>query len=1119
MNAGAPNQPQPAVARATKDEGLIFCILKCLGLAEVERLCSVQRLFCKVLDGKVVPLLALYERNWSVVGRYLNSPAQCDGSLDSSRFEYDCDAICVDALDNQDFDGLRLLAGRGYDFRRRLQHHPPLVALARQALRSGCLARLSALRALDFDYSELLAEATAAGQLSEQLLLDRQVTVDLLGARLTYRCSSLELVGAVGGGYVEQQLARLCSSREDLFKAPFVVAAFMRAGASPAHLLRPGACGYLLLLALASESFNFVYLLVKEAVHLDAVFALYRPQLLELTLRALEHRRFLVLDLLHFCGFRLQSDVEEAQSGRFDRHLLDCLLSEDFAPVERLRRLGFSLRRLAERNATEFQAFVQSRLEAAARCGVAPVEQAASAPAAVAPPPAPRAAAAHAEPQASQAVVGADAANADKRQAATFCLLHLQRQAVPPAAPGPRLPGEVATMEARARRRAAAVLDSLETPETKEKQAAADLPAGAAAAMEEKEQPLWQRSASAALAPLRRLARLDKGSLQLHFRSRVFLEFADGLLAERAFLALRRIVEVHSSALEVYFAENRDRLEALALDAFRLRDMSLISNLASLAFPMQTFFARHQAEVDAVLLGNWLASKCWTELGALRGEARYWSFPAFFARNQERSDDLVAGIVENGYWFDLHNLAQLPFDFPAFFERRFAQVSAAVLGFITAAKPHFVLLRELSALNFPWPRFMEAHYHRIAQSKDREFLDFVISLDGYEVGSKVYGVVEQTCKLYNSMASHYVHMVPGDVRRRPPRPPPMPPGDCGGGSRADLLCAGATGGSASSSCPPSAALLAESQRQRSALPGSLSGCSTVAAASSSCSVADAATSSDSASGGPDGQPKRPRRGTYAEAILSRMAQGHGAGGESRSASASASAAGGSQADAAETARALRSRARDLAARARERRLDTKKVLALLVCRGAYCWNPLKVDKEECQEPSTWADVESALGFLESMDEEASQAGSIYSHHLLPHHLHGLAGGAPTAAGAAAAAAAAAAVVGAAGVGAAFLGAGAAVGAAAAAAAAAGGGAAPGGIGWFGGGRFSSMSPPVHLPAPAGGMGAGSRGQLLFHLFCLAQRGEELRFAPRVELFWPGILEEALPRVSDADMIF
>lgn len=258
-----------------------------------------------------------------------------------------------------------------------------------------------------------------------------------------------------------------------------------------------------------------------------------------------------------------------------------------------------------------------------------------------------------------------------------------------------------------------------------------------------------------------------------------------------------------------------------------------------------------------------------------------------------------------------------------------------------------------------------------------------------------------------------------------------------------------------------------------------------------------------------GQPKRPRRALPTPVAAASVASACAGGcadalGAAQPQSANTECCGSGvtasssepHAEASETARALRSRAQDLARRARERKLETKKVLTLLVCRGAYCWNPLKVDKDDGQEASTWADVESALSFLESRDEEAAQSSSIYNH-LLPHHLHALAGGPPTAATAAAAAAAAAAT---------------AAGGVATAAVA-------GGI--VAGGFSFSIPPPVHLPATAAaisGGGVSGRGQLLFHLFCLAQRGEELRFVPRIELFWSNILEAVLPRSSDAEML-
>ncbi|CAK0803907.1 unnamed protein product, partial [Prorocentrum cordatum] len=68
----------------------------------------------------------------------------------------------------------------------------------------------------------------------------------------------------------------------------------------------------------------------------------------------------------------------------------------------------------------------------------------------------------------------------------------------------------------------------------------------------------------------------------------------------------------------------------------------------------------------------------------------------------------------------------------------------------------------------PRKRFMERYRDRIATSQDDDFLQFVISLDGFEPGSKaaaawarrarpwrpqVYDVVDQTCRLYHAMAA------------------------------------------------------------------------------------------------------------------------------------------------------------------------------------------------------------------------------------------------------------------------------------------------------------------------------------------------------------------------------
>jgi len=63
---------------------------------------------------------------------------------------------------------------------------------------------------------------------------------------------------------------------------------------------------------------------------------------------------------------------------------------------------------------------------------------------------------------------------------------------------------------------------------------------------------------------------------------------------------------------------------------------------------------------------------------------------------------------------------------------------------------------------------------------------------------------------------------------------------------------------------------------------------------------------------------------------------------------------------------------------------------------------------------------------------------------------------------------------------------------------------PGGLGHFPG---FSLPPPVQLPLGASGTAAQ---QVLFPVVCLLQRGEERNFAPRVELFWSGILDTVLP---------
>ncbi|CAE8693706.1 unnamed protein product, partial [Polarella glacialis] len=166
--------------------------------------------------------------------------------------------------------------------------------------------------------------------------------------------------------YAERQIERLCSRRESLYKVPFVITAFMKAGVSLSCLMRAETCGYLLLLALASQSFNFVYILVKEAVNLKPIFELFESQFLKLTKKALNTRPNAlareVLDLLHFCGFQLSSN--EAAQGQFDAELLKFVLTEELAPIERMCRLGYCLLGLAVREQVRLQICFQTGLEA-----------------------------------------------------------------------------------------------------------------------------------------------------------------------------------------------------------------------------------------------------------------------------------------------------------------------------------------------------------------------------------------------------------------------------------------------------------------------------------------------------------------------------------------------------------------------------------------------------------------------------------------------------------------------------------------------------------------------------------------------------------------------------------
>merc|ERR1719454_1729548 len=95
-----------------KDEGLIFSFLKCLPLEEAKKVWSVNRLFYKVLDGKVIPLLALYEHDWSTVSYYMDLSLDAWPEGHAPCFEYNLDNIATEAIQHQEFQGLQLLACR-----------------------------------------------------------------------------------------------------------------------------------------------------------------------------------------------------------------------------------------------------------------------------------------------------------------------------------------------------------------------------------------------------------------------------------------------------------------------------------------------------------------------------------------------------------------------------------------------------------------------------------------------------------------------------------------------------------------------------------------------------------------------------------------------------------------------------------------------------------------------------------------------------------------------------------------------------------------------------------------------------------------------------------------------
>eukprot|EP00913_Durusdinium_trenchii_P022648 g21271.t1 len=518
MRAGPLETPGPKVL---KDEGLVYTILMCLSLREARHLWRLRRTFFKVLKDKAVPLLALAERDWSVVRVF----------MDSGAFRYNLDSVFTEAVLDSDFEGLRMLAERTDGartipvwtpflfidtifpssyfswnrslitiFRLEPSNLPSQVLDARfvlycgcvaiimqQALRKGYVDKLSLLRSLRYDLDQEVQLCLAKGGVAEQLLSEGSITVDFLGSRNSFRFSMLD-----------RAIHSLCKHRIYLYKVPFVLSSFLKAGAATNAFLQVDSCGYLLLLALAAESFNFVYLLVQEAVNLQEVLARYSSELLQMVSKAMGARP----------GDLCESDVSDEQT----------------------------------------------------------------------------------EGTSSTNMAGA----------------------------------------------------------------------------------------------IRSLAEIDRPVLELHFQSQVFLDYAGELMSNKEFVQMRHLVEVHPFAFKAYFEENYKAMEDFeTLDDGSSRQIALIVDLTSLHLPIAPFLESHQEELDTVLQQSWFASKAWTELVMLRLEVRAFDFASFFRRTSDHIDFAVIDIIKDGYWFDLHKLAQLDFDFDQFFDRRFAEVSSAVMQFMT----------------------------------------------------------------------------------------------------------------------------------------------------------------------------------------------------------------------------------------------------------------------------------------------------------------------------------------------------------------------------------------------------------------------------------------------------
>ncbi|CAE7824492.1 unnamed protein product [Symbiodinium sp. CCMP2592] len=953
-------------ARVLKDEGLVYTLLMCLSLAEVRKLWKLRKMFVRVLNDKVIPLLALLEREWSIVRDFLDS--------NRSGFQYNLDRVFTEAVLHTDFEGLRLLAQRNYGFGSS-RGDSRLKAFVHEALRSAHIERLSLLRVLNYDISEDIEECRARGDLG-QLLSEGSITVDFLGSRASFRFPLMDLATS---SYAEVQMTDLCKQRETLYKVPFILCAFIKAGASMSSFLRVESCGYLLLLALAAESFNFVYLLVQEAITLEAVLRQYEPYLLQMLRQAMPQRPG-VLDLLCFCGFKLKLEEQE----QFDSSVLDRVLKQDFLSVERISKLNFDLLAFAERQQAELSTLLQRGLEDLIGDSAEDLQTEGDSSEAKRPQLAIRRFASidrrvlDLHFRSPQFLEFADDLMGRKAFVQMRRIVEVHPQAFGHYFRQHYQSMEELLMDAFCRRQIALVIDltSLHLPlaqffeKHQEELSKLERHRGALdrqlqsldhvedfgnEAAELAQQLRQRQGGEGAGAPGRKEG--PQGRIADSIEALTALLREDVLDCQRLQAAQavstfeaqgdcrsvppwgqigfaghdpQRLKALSTCRLFVAGAEagapNRGDSRKLSQDCRRFakerssdasdppRLRACISTPAwennqstGKEAPRELVVAgdvsccayTEQVQLDAVLHKAWFATKAWTELVMLRSEVSEFRFKSFFLRMQDETDAAVLKILQDGYWFDLHKLAQLDFDFQDFFDRRFQEVSSAVLQFMTMPHPHFVLLRELSALDFPWERFMEEHAACILASKDQDYLQFLISLGSFEVGSKVYRVVEQTCRLYHSMANTMFN-TPSSWPSVPVEAPAVAAVPC----QASEASSEGLEISCDAAAPSSGIVLTT--------PGE-------------AEVADESTGG----AGTEGRADRPKASSATE------------------------------------------RAKELARLACERKVDAKKVMALLICRGIYCWNPLKLiidDDGDAKDVRSWSQIESVLSFLDAKDE-------------------------------------------------------------------------------------------------------------------------------------------------------